>query len=392
MTRHATDEHRLVLQAWLGTRLLFLLISFAIAAWGGTPLSRQYANWDVAHFDAIARNGYAVANDMAFFPGLPLLMRALMTVGIEPALGGVLLSLFGSLAATWALVRIAGAWGAIAWLLVPTGVFTFVGYTESLFCAAAFWAWERATKGRWGAAAVLAAGACTLRVSGIFLIGALAILAWSQAGRGGAKVRGRTSGTAWWTRAWAWLLVPVAVVASYATYLHSLTGSWTAWFSAQAAGWSRGFTWPWQSFLNSWASVQPGAYPEHPEWVWVFRGEMLSMAVGLIVTLICLFRRRDRRSRMGRRPGAGVLAVVLVHEREPGRDPVVPAVASDRRVRRIPTPDAPVAHPRLGGGHRGARDPGPLGVAVLHRSLVELTAQDAAASDSGAGRSSARTT
>ena len=292
MTRHATDEHRLVLQAWLGTRLLFLLISFAIAAWGGTPLSRQYANWDVAHFDAIARNGYAVTNDMAFFPGLPLLMRALMTVGIEPALGGVLLSLFGSLAATWALVRIAGAWGAIAWLLVPTGVFTFVGYTESLFCAAAFWAWERATKGRWGAAAVLAAGACTLRVSGIFLIGALAILAWSQAGRGGAKVRGRTSGTAWWTRAWAWLLVPVAVVASYATYLHSLTGSWAAWFSAQAAGWSRGFTWPWQSFLNSWASVQPGAYPEHPEWVWVFRGEMLSMAVGLIVTLICLFRRR----------------------------------------------------------------------------------------------------
>ena len=55
-------------------------------------------------------------------------------------------------------------------------MFTTVPYTESLFCAAAFWAWERARADRWPAAAVLAASACTLRVSGLFLIGALLVM------------------------------------------------------------------------------------------------------------------------------------------------------------------------------------------------------------------------
>ena len=49
-------------------------------------------------------------------------------------------------------------------------------YTESLFCAAAFWAWERARADKWAAAAALAAIACTVRVSGLFLVGALLVL------------------------------------------------------------------------------------------------------------------------------------------------------------------------------------------------------------------------
>ena len=87
-----------------------------------------------------------------------------------------MLSLAGSAVAAAALLRLGGPWAAVAWLFAPTAVFTVVPYTESLFCAAAFWAWERARADRWAAAAMLAAAACTLRVSGLFLVGALFVM------------------------------------------------------------------------------------------------------------------------------------------------------------------------------------------------------------------------
>ncbi|MGB2978336.1 MAG: hypothetical protein WBB78_07420, partial [Propionicimonas sp.] len=90
----------------------------------------------------------------------------------------------------------------------------------------------------------------------------------------------------------AWLGLPTLVVAAYAWYLWSLTGSWTSWYQAQADGWSRGFTWPWVSLRQTLEATVPGAYPDHPEWAWVFRAELVSMAVGLLVTLVTLVRRR----------------------------------------------------------------------------------------------------
>ena len=92
------------------------------------------------------------------------------------AITGVIISLVGSAVAAAALLRLGGPWAAVAWLFAPTAVFTTVPYTESLFCAAAFWAWERARADRWLAAALLTALACTLRVSGLFLVGALLVM------------------------------------------------------------------------------------------------------------------------------------------------------------------------------------------------------------------------
>lgn len=272
---------RLVLWTWAATRIIFAVTALIVASSSGKKLSHVMGHWDVAHFVAIANNGYAVATDVAFFPGLPLLMRAGTMLGVPVLVTGFAVSLVGSLLAVEALRRLGGPWAGVAWLLAPTGVFTFVAYTESVFCAAAFWAWERAKQGQWWQAAGLAAIASSMRVSGLFLIGALFILAFTQ----GGSWRDKTS-------RWVTLVVPTAVIGAYATYLHHLTGSWTAWFSAQASGWMRGFHWPWQSLWNSWVSLQPGMYPDHPEWVWIFRGEMLSMFVGVAVTLICLHRRR----------------------------------------------------------------------------------------------------
>jgi hypothetical protein len=150
-----------------------------------------------------------------------------------------------------------------------------------VFCAAAFWAWERASAKQWGSAAVLAAFAAAVRVSGVFLIVALVVLALSQAGS--SSQRGRRL---------LWLAIPISVVAAYVGYLYSVTGSWTAWYQAQAAGWSRGFTWPWDSLQHTFDAFAPGAYSDHPEWAWVFRAEVVSMVIGLVVTIVCLVRRR----------------------------------------------------------------------------------------------------
>lgn len=304
--RTPRPDVRLVVQVWLGTRLLFALAAVAVAVVGRRGLDTVVAQWDVLHFALIARDGYANPQEMAFFPGLPLVLRAGTLVGLPMVVTGTVLALACSLAAALALGRLGGTWAAVAWLLAPTGVFTAVPYTEAPFCAAAFWAWERACAHRWGQAGVLAALACTLRVSGLFLVGALAVLAVEQAWRGRRGLRSggrralprRGSRSAsvpraarhGWVAAVA-LLLPVAVLAGYVVYLHELTGSWTAWFTAQAAGWQRGFHWPWEAFAHAWDAMF-AVNPSHPEWVWVFRGEMVSWVVGVVTTVVLLARRR----------------------------------------------------------------------------------------------------
>jgi hypothetical protein len=86
----------------------------------------------------------------------------------------------------------------------------------------------------------------------------------------------------------ALMLIPASVIMAFATYLYALTGTWTAWYRAQSTGWVRQLTWPWQSFLNTIPAIMPGAYADHPWWTAVFRGEMISMAVGVAVTVWCI--------------------------------------------------------------------------------------------------------
>lgn len=177
------DGTRLVVQTWLFTRLLLVGVALWVGVTTGRSANDMLANWDVQHYFGIATNGYAAANDIAFFPGWPLVLRGLHLVGVPLLVAGVALAVVCSALAAAALYRLGGAAAAVVWLLAATTVFTIVPYTEAPFCAAAFWAWERAKAGRWGAAATLAAVACTIRVSGLFLLGALVILALTEAGR-----------------------------------------------------------------------------------------------------------------------------------------------------------------------------------------------------------------
>jgi Mannosyltransferase (PIG-V) len=275
---------RMVLQAWIASRGLIAVVALVLAVWQGRTLTNMVSNWDVQHFTRLAEGGYYAEPDgtlMAFFPGLPVILSMFLQLGVPVAITGVVLSLICSAVAAVALMRLGGPWAAIIWLFAPTAVFTTVPYTESLFCAVAFWAWERARSDRWLAAATLAAIACSVRVSGLFLVGALFVMIIT------------TRRIGWRTRLGqlAMLAIPMAVIIAFAVYLHWLSGSWTAWYTAQSTGWVRKLTWPWDSFLNTIPAILPGAYADHPWWAAVFRGEMVSMAIGLVVTGWCLARR-----------------------------------------------------------------------------------------------------
>jgi hypothetical protein len=278
--RIASSPGRIVIQAWLASRGMIVGVALVLAVVQGRSLTDMVSNWDVQHFSKVAASGYLGDPDgtlMAFFPGLPGIFWLFGQLGVPPTITGVVLSMACSAVAAAALYRLGGPWAAVAWLFAPTAVFTVVPYTESLFCAASFWAWERARSDRWLAAAALTAVACTLRVSGLFLIGALLVMIITDKQPAAVKLRQA-----------ALMLIPASVIMAFATYLYAVTGSWTAWYSAQTSGWVRELTWPWQSFLNTIPAILPGAYANHPWWAAVFRGEMISMAAGVGVTVWCI--------------------------------------------------------------------------------------------------------
>jgi hypothetical protein len=286
---------RIVVQAWLASRGMIFTVALVLAVVQHRTLPNMVSNWDVQHFGNLAAGGYLAEPDgtlMAFFPGWPTILWLFDQLGVPVAISGVIISTACSAVAAAALYRLGGQWAAVAWLFAPTAVFTVVPYTESLFCAVAFWAWERARANRWLAATLFTALACTVRVSGLFLIGALLVMIITSPTSAASKLR----------RA-ALMLIPAAMIMAFATYLYAVTGTWTAWYRAQSTGWVRQLTWPWDSFLNTIPAILPGAYADHPWWAAVFRGEMISMAVGIGVTIWCIVVSiRARRSR-GRESG-----------------------------------------------------------------------------------------
>jgi Mannosyltransferase (PIG-V) len=259
---------------------MIFAVALVLALVEHRTLSNLVSNWDVQHFANLAAGGYLAEPDgtlMAFFPGWPAILWLFDQLGVPVAISGVIISTTCSAVAAVALYRLGGRWAAVAWLFAPTAVFTVVPYTESLFCALAFWAWERARADQWLAATLLTTLACTVRISGLFLVGALLVMIITSRYSGALKLRCA-----------ALMLIPLSMIMAFATYLYALTGTWTAWYRAQSTGWVRELTWPWDSLLNTIPAILPGAYADHPWWAAVFRGEMISMAVGVGVTVWCI--------------------------------------------------------------------------------------------------------
>lgn len=296
-----------VLGLWLVTRVSLWMISvtapWLFAAQDGTVPGwlQRWQQWDFIHFDHIATEGYTPGVNgtpvEAFFPGFPLLLRVGGFVGLPTVLVGLVISFVAGGVAAVALARLADReWGegtgrraVMAWMLAPPAVFLAAPYTEALFLGFAVPAWLAARKGDWRTAGILAALACTVRVSGVFLLIALAV---------------QFATTRWKARSWQerqeglWLLLCLVPLVGYMGYLWAKKGDPLAWYHAQADGWSREFTAPWNSFLLTWRSAtgqvtfSDTTPAMQANFAWMFRAELVAMAVGLVITLVLLVLRR----------------------------------------------------------------------------------------------------
>jgi hypothetical protein len=277
---------------WLASRVLVVALAWA-ASWvmrpsgaGGAPLAGAWEHWDAVQFRTIAQYGYfapghSQPHAVAFFPGLPLLLRAAHLVipswtGAELAVASV-----ASFFAILGLIRLAddelagsGPWAAAFLVAAPAAVFLAVGYSEALFLAVALPAWLAGRRGHWTRAGLFAAAACAVRVNGLFLLAGLVIMAIRARARPGAA---------------AWLAVALAPVAGYTAYTGYATGDWLAWVHAERAGWGRFFGNPVRTFTSTW---QAAFGPEfHPPLAFMFQLE-LAAAVVIAILLVALASRR----------------------------------------------------------------------------------------------------
>ncbi|MEU6221643.1 mannosyltransferase family protein [Streptomyces sp. NPDC047022] len=297
-----------VLRLYLFTRLGLWLVAYCTAwlspAGSDTraPASwlSRWEQWDWVHYQHIAQYGYfgpfpgidpASDNRVAFFPGFPLLLRAVHTLITDWAVAGLLISLVSGAVAVVALGRIAGldrpdsalaGRRATSFLLLsPAAVFLAAGYTESLFLAFALPAWLAAKNRDWPVAGVLAALATTTRISGLFLAAAIAVEC--VLARDGHRGRGL------W-RSLPWCAVPAVPAAAYTAYLRVNTGDWMAWKHAEERGWYRDFHTPAEAFDNTWRNAFD--HLQSPGYAWEFQLELAAMAAGVLLLSFLLLRRR----------------------------------------------------------------------------------------------------
>lgn len=291
-----------VAAAWVGSRLA-LAAAVLLSSWllgfdraqrsqdvGRWALER-FAWWDTWHYVRIAERGYLPPGlpccDQAFFPGYPLLMRAVapLTGGSVLVAGLLVVLVAGAVAAALlhrvAELRVPGTgWTAVALLVAaPYGVFLAAVYTEAVFLALALGAWLAAARRHWWWAGALAAATAAVRVNGLFLAAALAVVYVGQL-RADGRRRPRPDVLA--------LLAPLATVAAFVAYLAARTGSATAWQSAQATGWSRETAWPWTGVVAGWRAIERARAPE----VIVSRWADLLAVIGGLVLLGLLVRWR----------------------------------------------------------------------------------------------------
>lgn len=252
------------LLAFAGVRLLGLLV---LAGWAAATGRDAYpllsARWDSLWYVRVAEGWYGyevrlpdggVHSDLAFFPLLPALERALSEVSpLAPGDAGVLVSAVSSLAAAWALCLIgdrlygrrAGICLAVLWAALPVGIVQSMAYSESLFTALAAWAlWAvlSETPGRWVWAGALAALAGLTRPVGAAVVAAVWIAAlvelWRERRRPDSRmVLGLLVAPLGWFAYFVWVGVRTGSVTGYL----DVQGQWGNGFDG---GWAfLGFIW-----------------------------------------------------------------------------------------------------------------------------------------------------
>jgi hypothetical protein len=281
----------------IGVRVAFFVVAYA-ASWltttqGGTPepFLDLWDNWDVRHFVEIATYGYTDPrtdpNAAAFFPAFPLLIRALGWVGVQPVVGGMLISTAATIVAAGYLYRLAedeagggaGLRAVLYLVLFPTAVFLVVPYSEALFLAGAVPAFYYVRRNRPLAASIPAALAVATRAAGIFLVVGL-VIEFLRRNRPMRRYL-RTGGIA--------LGVAVSPLVAYGAYMASAEGNAFQFFIDQREGWDRRLTWPWEALATTWEAAF-GSRLE-PNFQLAFMGELIGVAAGIVFVVWAVARR-----------------------------------------------------------------------------------------------------
>jgi hypothetical protein len=269
-------EARTVLPIHVATRggviavgfLATLLIGFpnGAAPWrvGENEFVNLPARWDAGWYLGIAIEGYQFTpgrtdaqQNIAFFPALPMLTRALAKVlGNQPlwtAVGVSLVAFFFALVYLLKLARAEladeGAALAATTLLAayPFAVFFSAAYTESLFLLTMVGAIYHFRRGELWQAAVWGFAAGLTRPNGCFLSIVLGLMAieplWKSASVVGTGDSRRTRLVVLSDRVAA-AAAPGLGMLAYSTYIYFLTGHPFQW-AAQNVAWGRTYRGPW---------------------------------------------------------------------------------------------------------------------------------------------------
>lgn len=300
---------RPMLRRWLGIWLLSRLVIVVVVTVGAlaggvdrelratdpaTWWLYRFAHWDSHLYAAIADRGYVAEGPAssynAFFPGLPALMKAwTLVTGTDGRWGVLVVVTIAGAAAAVLLASLAtdvtgrvnvGTWAVVLLATAPLTVFFSVAYTEALFLCLSVGAWLVARRGHWLVAGLLAGGACTLRLNGLFLVAGLMML-YVMRERSGWRVRVDMSAIA--------LFIGPVLVACWAVWLHGLTGHWDAWTIAQERGWGRTAVMP-LAGLGDGLSKLEGANSWH---LLIARILDIAAIVIAIVATAYYLRRRD---------------------------------------------------------------------------------------------------
>lgn len=252
------------------------------------------SRWDTGFYVNIAEEGYRYRGvplpSVAFFPLLPLTMRALTLLVGDAVVAGVLIANLALLLATILFYRLVqDEWGepiadrAVWYLLIfPTSFFGSAIYSESLFLLTAVGAFHFARRGFWESAAMSAFFAGLSRFMGLLVAPLLALEWWRQ----------RRRNSAGWLSGFTALMAPAGAL-TYMLYLDRNFGDPLA-FSNASAVWERAPRPPWELVAELfqrpaqgwWAALLGGKLPlDH----WL---DFLLVAFFLILGIVLLWEQR----------------------------------------------------------------------------------------------------
>ena len=268
----------LVALVWIGTERVPGPCHFELALDGWTtfpPLDDKgwafslvgvWQRWDACWYTKIAAHGYEPGTSAtAFFPFLPLVMRALGPfTGGDYALAGMVANAVAFVVAMTGLFQLVRddfgptvARRTVRYLAIfPAAFFLFAPFTEAIFLASAVWAILAARRRQWPFAILAAIVAGLTRTQGALLAIPLAWEAW-LALRDRRAAATRDPGSASMLGGWQLAGSLVAMVAP--VLAGGLFAAWSAVhvgqspFAAQSLWGGTDLHWPWETIQAAWS-------------------------------------------------------------------------------------------------------------------------------------------